>query len=297
MRGDGRARAITPLLVAAGSAVVARAVLAADRLGRLPGGSTRWRRTNHAGRTVSLVEGVALAAGTSAPLALLDPPAGLAVLGAAVAGGVDDLAGTTATKGLRGHLRALQRGEVTTGALKVAALTVGSAAAVWWSDRATAEGGAGRTGLGQAAHTLAGAALVAGSANLANLFDLRPGRALKVAALPATLLAAAGNPAAAAVTGAGLAVLPDDLRGRTMLGDTGANPLGAAVGMAAAQTLGTPGRLLALSAVTTLTLASERVSFSAVIDSHPLLRRLDQLGRPPAPPTPHEGSGIDRTSP
>ena len=64
-----------------------------------------------------------------------------------------------------------------------------------------------------------------------------------------------------------------------MLGDTGANPLGAAVVLAAAQTLTSPGRWVALGVVAGLVLLSERVSFSSVIDTTPVLRAVDRWGR------------------
>ena len=64
-----------------------------------------------------------------------------------------------------------------------------------------------------------------------------------------------------------------------MLGDCGANALGAAVATAAAQVFPWQFRLLAFGVVAALNLASERVSFTAVIGRTPLLRRLDQLGR------------------
>ena len=64
-----------------------------------------------------------------------------------------------------------------------------------------------------------------------------------------------------------------------MLGDCGANALGAAVGTVAAAWLPRPAKLAVLLAVVGLNLASERVSFTAVIDRTPTLRWLDQLGR------------------
>jgi len=43
-----------------------------------------------------------------------------------------------------------------------------------------------------------------------------------------------------------------------------------------------PARITALTVVTALTLASEKVSFTSVIEATPGLRELDRLGRQPA---------------
>ena len=86
----------------------------------------------------------------------------------------------------------------------------------------------------------------------------------------------------AAPAGAAIALLPDDLAERAMLGDAGANALGALLGTAAAATLPRRARLAALAAVVGLTAASEVVSFTKVIERTPPLRWLDMLGRRPA---------------
>ena len=143
----------------------------------------------------------------------------------------------------------------------------------------------GRGGLTDAA--LAGA-VVAGSANLVNLLDLRPGRATKVvAAVSALPLLSPGTAGAtlAGPLGAAMAVLPEDLAERSMLGDTGANALGAAWGVGAASALGRSALTATLAVLVGLTIASERISFSEVIERTPVLHELDRWGRRPRPST------------
>ncbi len=259
-------------LVAAGAARLAAALL--DR--RPPAGRRVWARVNAAGEDVTLLEGPAFVAGATLALMVtpgLEPPARRAALvataGCALCGAYDDLAGTADARGLRGHLGALTRGEVTTGAVKV--LGIGAAGLL-----------AGVLLRGATVDGLLTGGVVAGSANLANLFDLRPGRTIKVAVLTSLPLlpspGTAGDLACVPV-GAAFAVLPDDLAARTMLGDTGANVLGALVGLAVAARAGRPGLVVGLSTVTALTVVSERVSFTRVIESSPVLRELDRLGR------------------
>jgi UDP-GlcNAc:undecaprenyl-phosphate/decaprenyl-phosphate GlcNAc-1-phosphate transferase len=246
---------------------------------------------------VTLLEGPAAAAAAAA-VSLVVPGmparrrAALAVAGAGAAlfGGYDDLRGSGARRGFRGHLGALARGEVTTGAVKLVGIGGTGLAA------AALLGGTG-DGAGSAADLLVNACLAAGGANLLNLFDLRPGRAIKVTLAAGAALGVAspaGSGAAAVPVGAALAVLPEDLGERAMLGDAGANALGATLGAAAASTLPRTARMTILVAIAGLTAASEVVSFSRVIERTPPLRWLDMVGRrpaaPPAPATPPEPS-------
>ncbi|MDQ1655487.1 MAG: hypothetical protein QOD41_570, partial [Cryptosporangiaceae bacterium] len=89
--------------------------------------------------------------------------------------------------------------------------------------------------------------------------------------------------------GAAAALLPEDLGERTMLGDSGANALGALLGVGIAASTGTRGRAAVLLVLAGLTAASEKVSFTKVIERTPVLREFDGLGRR-APGTPAQGS-------
>jgi hypothetical protein len=263
-------------LLAVGAAAVAW-VAQALALRRPPASLTR---ANYRGRTVSLGGGLVAFAvvltGACGVAALADgrtSKAGTAALVAALAGGAagvyDDLYGSPAARGLAGHLRALLRGRVTSGLVKLIVVGLGAVAAALVLD-----GAGGRA--------VADAVLVAGSTNLLNLFDLRPGRALKVALVVAMPFVASRTvaPLAAVLAGTAAGLLPDDLAERGMLGDGGANALGAVAGVtvaAAARSL--PWALAATAAVVAATLASEVVSFSRVIDGVPPLRWADRLGR------------------
>lgn len=85
----------------------------------------------------------------------------------------------------------------------------------------------------------------------------------------------------AGALGGAAGVLPDDLGERAMLGDCGANAYGALLGVAIASRTGPVGRAAALAGLVALTAASEKVSFTQVIQSTPGLRELDALGRRP----------------
>jgi UDP-N-acetylmuramyl pentapeptide phosphotransferase/UDP-N-acetylglucosamine-1-phosphate transferase len=247
--------------------------------------SGRLDRTNFHGRTVSLAGGPALAAGASVGAALGAPTAraaAAAMTAGVVSGAVglyDDVVGNRpsqkAAKGFKGHLGALREGRVTSGLVKIAG--VGAAGLV-----AGALVGSRRSGVRGAADVLVGAGVIAGMANLVNLLDLRPGRAIKAGAvIGAPLAAGRGGGIAAGALGASSALVADDLGEEIMVGDAGANALGALLGVALVARSGPAGRLAALAAIGALTAASEKVSFTQVIQDTPWLRRLDELGRRP----------------
>ncbi|GLW66306.1 hypothetical protein Arub01_45500 [Actinomadura rubrobrunea] len=293
LRAAARALAGAALGAVAARAAYAAATRRPPGLGGKPGEEV-WGRTNHRGEPVTLLEGPAFVAGAAAG-GLLTPgldgrmraAALLAGTASGVLGGYDDVAGTTSSRGFKGHLGALARGEVTSGAVKILGIGATGLAA------AAIAGSSAPTRTGRAVDTLVNGALIAGSANLMNLFDLRPGRAIKVGLLTGAPLAMTGSRAvAAAPLGAAVALLPEDLGERAMLGDTGANALGALLGLAATR-LGRGPRLAALAGVAGLNVASEFVSFTKVIQRTPPLHWLDMLGRRPAaaPPAAPSANG------
>jgi len=97
----------------------------------------------------------------------------------------------------------------------------------------------------------------------------------------APLLRGRYGPLVAGPLGAAVAILPEDVGERVMLGDAGANGLGALLGLRLAAGTSPRGRLALLTGLAALTAASEVVSFSKVIAATPGLRELDALGRRP----------------
>ncbi|AMD99715.1 hypothetical protein AXE84_10035 [Actinomyces oris] len=264
-------------------------------------------RINFHGRTVSLRGGVGAAAGavtagieagrllrgrTGSP-----SRAGLAATLASAAGGcaglVDDLDagahdGDTPAKGLKGHLTALAHGRVTTGALKIAVIGSGALVGGVLLARHRSSGAGARPPASSAVDVVSSAVVIAAWANLLNLLDLRPGRALKTACIVSTPLLATpgrdGEPTrmlAAGTLGVSLMALPEDLLENTMLGDTGANAIGALLGTALACHPHAVVRAGAALSGVSLILVSEKVSFSRVISDTPVLAALDGLGRRP----------------
>lgn len=230
----------------------------------------RLSRTNFRGREVSLAGGPALAIGATAGGVVASTSVrqaaatAVAGLGSGAVGLYDDVVGGRpehAAKGFRGHLAALRAGRVTSGLVKIVGVGAsGVVAAALLPTRSRLD-------------FVVNAGLIAGAANLANLLDLRPGRALKAGLIAGT---AAGD---AASVGAAGALIDADLREEIMLGDSGANALGALIGTAYAAKGSRVGRIIALAGIVALTAASEKVSFTKVIERTPGLRELDALGR------------------
>jgi UDP-GlcNAc:undecaprenyl-phosphate/decaprenyl-phosphate GlcNAc-1-phosphate transferase len=185
------------------------------------------------------------------------------------AGGAD---GRARQRGWRGHGAAALRGELSTGTLKAAGSLGLALLAMSY------------LGLSNGRWLLAAGVLVLAT-NVFNLLDLRPGRATKAFVLLGAGLAI-GSADLRPLWALGLFAAPAlvagvyDLRERAMLGDTGANLLGALAGLWLVLTLSGTGQLVALALLAAITLYGELRSISALIERTPLLRQLDSWGRP-----------------
>jgi UDP-GlcNAc:undecaprenyl-phosphate/decaprenyl-phosphate GlcNAc-1-phosphate transferase len=200
-------------------------------------------------------------------------PIALYALGVIALGLIDDAFGSgRGARGWRGHGAAVMRGELSTGALKAAGSLGLALLAMSFLEEDN-----GRW--------LLAAGVVALATNAFNLLDLRPGRASK-----AFLLLGAGLTIGAwevrPLWGLGLFAGPAlvagvyDLRERAMLGDTGANLLGALAGLWLVLTLSGTGQLIALVLLAIVTVYGELRSISALVERTPGLRELDSWGRP-----------------
>ncbi len=186
-------------------------------------------------------------------------------------GFIDDMLGQRDALGFRGHFGALFKGRLTTGGLKalgggLLAFFIAFSLKGSWPE------------------IFLNTFIIALSANLMNLFDLRPGRAAKAyfLFLLVIIVIACGRvewTLIAALSGAVLYYCRDDLKAKVMMGDAGSNVLGMALGYFSAVSLSWPVKLGVLAFLVGIHLYTEKYSLTTTIDNNKLLKRLDDLGR------------------
>ena len=174
------------------------------------------------------------------------------------------------TKGLKGHIKAFFKGELTTGFIKAAAGFFISLIIAMFISK-------------DIVNIVLNTFLIALSINALNLFDLRPGRALKVFILFGLIflfLDRFKNPfIILSLLLIALVYFPYDIKAKTMMGDTGSNVLGFTLGYFSAINLNIYIRLAYLIVLIGLHIISEKSSISRIIERNKVLSFIDKLGR------------------
>lgn len=194
----------------------------------------------------------------------------ITILGFGILGLVDDIHGTRETGGFRGHFSFLLKGKVTTGIAKVVvggilSLMLGLIIAGY-----------------QPMAIIANGLLIALSANMLNLLDLRPGRAISCFWLVLVILIVI-FPKGIFYVMLMPVIIPSlyltilDRSARVMLGDAGSNVLGAVLGVSFAVVAGFPWKLVMIFILICIHIYAEKYSISGLIESNRILRRIDRL--------------------
>ena len=186
------------------------------------------------------------------------------------AGIIDDTIGNRDVSGLKGHFKNLFKGKLTTGGFKALfGGFVGLIISVCISKNII--------------DIIVNTLIIALSTNFMNLFDLRPGRAIKVylVIIIIILFTLTGY-----IQMLPLLILPNviayfnyDLKAKAMMGDTGSNVLGISIGilMALGYTLNV--RIAWLIFLILIHILTEKFSLTKIIEKNKVLNFIDRLGR------------------
>lgn len=186
---------------------------------------------------------------------------------------IDDFLGNKDAKGFKGHIKAIFRGELTTGGFKavvgfIIAFLISFLIYLIFN--------------GRIIDIFINTLLISLFTNIINLFDLRPGRACKVYLFFLIII----NLFVFKITFNSLILfsiilgyIRKDLKAEVMLGDTGSNSLGISLGIIAAILCPIEVRIGFLISLLILHVISEFFSFSAIIEKNRALKFLDDLGR------------------
>jgi UDP-GlcNAc:undecaprenyl-phosphate GlcNAc-1-phosphate transferase len=185
---------------------------------------------------------------------------------------LDDVAGNRNNTGFRGHLSVLLRtGEISTGLWKavlggVIALLAAETLSVSIND------------------IILNGLLLALATNFINLLDVQPGRSIKFFLFSSILIillypSYSSDVLLFPLLGIVSAYFLYDVQGKAMMGDTGSNFLGMALGFSLISGENTGFRNLVLIMLILLHFISEFFSFSRIIKKNKILNFLDNLGR------------------
>lgn len=226
-------------------------------------------RTNAFGALIPIIFGVVPAIGLSMVNGGTHPvpvAAALLILGFSLVGYLDDVYGTPAYRGIRGHIAAFRKGVITTGLLKL--VTSPLMAGIFsvsifgfqnWVAYLTV-------------------IMISASSNAFNLLDLRPGRSQGFAIITLLIMLpfvpiplAMGSILVLLIT-----IIPD-ARAKVMMGDSGAIAIGAGVALVV---VASSNILLAGAytlVVVTLNLVAEKYSLGKLISQNIVLKKIDSL--------------------
>lgn len=183
---------------------------------------------------------------------------------------IDDSLGNRRVTGLIGHFKALFKGSLTTGAFKaLLGGFVGLTLAVTLSKSIP--------------NIIVATLVVALSTNMMNLFDLRPGRAIKAYVILAIIIFLASakfnREVMMLIVPAVLAYFYFDLRALTMMGDAGSNVLGVSIGVFIVSSFDLPVQLVSLVLLVAIHVLTEKFSLTKIIENNKFLNYVDKLGR------------------
>lgn len=183
---------------------------------------------------------------------------------------IDDSLGNRGVTGLIGHFKALFKGSLTTGAFKaLLGGFVGLTLAVTLSKSIP--------------NIIVATLVVALSTNMMNLFDLRPGRAIKAYVILAIIIFLASakfnREVMMLIVPAVLAYFYFDLRALTMMGDAGSNVLGVSIGVFIVSSFDLPVQLVSLVLLVAIHVLTEKFSLTKIIENNRFLNYVDKLGR------------------
>lgn len=183
---------------------------------------------------------------------------------------IDDSLGNRGVTGLIGHFKALFKGSLTTGVFKaLLGGFVGLTLAVTLSKSIP--------------NIIVATLVVALSTNMMNLFDLRPGRAIKAYVILAIIIFLASakfnREVMMLIVPAVLAYFYFDLRALTMMGDAGSNVLGVSIGVFIVSSFDLPVQLVSLVLLVAIHVLTEKFSLTKIIENNKFLNYVDKLGR------------------